>query len=310
MARKAHSKRLPPASTRACNTRKAASISATPFKSSAVTLLEWPLDVLLILLEKCPLPTLFALARTCKTLHVCSIPILYKDLDLSGPNPLKRNQDRWIVEPYQKRDREGQKAVSCQTATIEYLLNNPHVAHYIKELKYTIGIHSIEHRASRYDLKRYDLKAHGRCFRMFNLLENVETVHIDGHIFTQSFKMYEQLSDRLFPNVKVITIRGNTKFLLANKFLLGCDKPRLERVELGWITNMSVLPTYPYPHVTRSPKVYFGTLIPLRARRLKSFAYRGENVPFARAPEDAPKDTRLYELKGIGEKIVTGTWKM
>lgn len=285
MTGNAHPEGLSPASTSLDDIDKAESdnprCAVRPTSSVGITLPDWPLDVVLVLVENCPHSTLAALARTCKALHGYLIPTLYKDLNLSYASLTSWGPGH------------GWKAEYCQNATIRYLLLHPHVATHIKRFHFTLG-------------KLSGLQSQLRCFRMLNLLETVKEVDIDGTVLLYSRALRETLSDQLFPNVKTIKIRDPIIFQFVEKVLLGCEKPFLETVEL-WSLVFSVPPELlgdDYKRKKDIVELYFGSLLSWRARALKSFIHLGKNVGFVRAPEDAQRNMSLPELRKVGEKIL------
>jgi hypothetical protein len=254
-------------------TRERSNMAST---SVALTLLDWPRDVLLTLLDHCPRSTLNALARTCRTMHAYSLSLLYENLDLSDENL------RLLVQ------KKVPVVGLCQRTTVRYILENQDLAKRVKRFKF--GMQEF----------RYDTESLDKLCQLIGLFENLEHVEIIGleDIFAPVSKY--DIAEQILPNLKSIILRNHVPLRLIEAVLLGCEKPRLETVEMDYklfYTRRQVFRKNDSKHGWPHGIIYLHDLIAYRAPTLKVFKLQGSELEFVSNPEITRRDLSLKELK-------------
>ncbi|KAF2681888.1 hypothetical protein K458DRAFT_75041 [Lentithecium fluviatile CBS 122367] len=256
--------------------------------STASTLLDWPLDVLLVLLEYCPRSTLAALARTCKGMHQHSIPRLYWVLDLTWRNFVDM-ETGFLYSPTQEERDELDRIPKRQKATLAFLLDQPNVASHIKRFMFSTWGHN---------------DAHIVCaiYQVLTLLENVEEVEIRFGSWPASAVVEMQPSDKLLPNVKSMRLGGSIKFVFAEKILLSCERPFLQIVDLSGLgpcdTPEEIQTTGNWRDRFHAGLVYLHNMVSSRAPAVKSIVHIVDpERHIAQPPESTRNDMILQELR-------------
>ncbi|KAL1603707.1 hypothetical protein SLS60_005296 [Paraconiothyrium brasiliense] len=252
-----------------------AAAAATKSNDQIVTvksLLDQPLDIVNLILSHCKPSALAALARTCKTMRNLAIPVLYENLDLSC---------RGTILPGVYAHASWVKQVQEQKSAIQFLLHNRGIAKLVRTFKLTIGAN-------------YNLQSSLDLYRVFELLEHVEHVDIEGTLYqglepdNRPLRLEGGLNENIFTRVKTIKLSGRLHCWLVERVLLGGRKPQLTTIEVSCLTTGVTM-------TIQGRKFYFDYdellynmfMIRSRAHALTSWVTDGKELPLGPANEAA-----------------------
>ncbi|KAJ4345473.1 uncharacterized protein N0V89_011604 [Didymosphaeria variabile] len=258
----------------------AAATNNTDHNVTSKSLVDRPLDIVNLILPHCKPSALAALVRTCKTMRNLAIPVLYEHLDLSCRGTLLPGvyaHPSWV------------KQVREQKSVIQFLLHNRGIAKLVRTFKLTIGVN-------------YNLQSSLDLYLVFELLENVEQLDIEGTLYqgldpdNRPLWLEGGLNEKIFTRAKTIKFSGMLHSWLVERILLGGDKPQLTNVEVSHLTTgiLQIIHGRKF-YFENDMQPYFTFMIRLRAKTLKSWVADGKGHPLG------PYNEAASNLWGVRE---------